>query len=605
MEFFRAATQPLGYSRTGHVDDEVSLRMVRTACFLALALVVALLLLPATAGATMSFTWDGEGPSGSQWSNAANWGGTAPSGKVGTLTFPWLTNTACTSEPQTGTCYTSANNVAGLEANELAVDDGADYFINLGAGLGAGEGLTLGAGGIRAYTSAHDDGLGGATIADATITLAAPQTWTVVGSSGFEALFLDHAKVSGASDALGINLVEFGFLSLNDGTEIEAGDVSLSGAGQVYLEHAAVLDATDHGTVDVGTGTLLTAADASAGSVDVPGGTLEVGQPGNPGLLTVEGNATFSGAGTYQTDLNKAGTAAGSDYSQMVATGNVGLGEATLSLEDGYTSEEEGYISEGASCNELKPGDVDTLITATGSISGTFKGVANGATISLSCGAVGVPPTAEIHYEEHEITATVKTPGSSKAISKAEEAAAKKKAEEEAEAKKHVEEEAAATKKHGEEEAAVAKKKSEEEATTKRKDEEAAATSKHDEEAQTAALISGLIPSGKTSKIAALLKSGVFSVEFKALEAGKAVIDWYEVPPGAKLAKTKAKPILVASGQFTFEAPGSAKLKIKLTPAGKALLKHAKQLKLTAMGVFTPTGKAPLMRVKTFTLKRG
>jgi hypothetical protein len=558
---------------------------------------VALLLLPATAGATTSFTWEGEGPSGSQWSNAANWGGTAPSGKVGTLTFPWLTNTACTSEPETGTCYTSANNVAGLEATELAVDDGANYFINLGAGLGAGEGLTLGAGGIRAYTSAHDDGLGGATIADATITLAAPQTWTVVGSSGFEALFLDHVEVPGSSDAVGINLVEFGFLSLNDGTDIEAGEVSLSGAGQVYLEHGTSLDAADHSEVNVDSGTLLTAADASAGPVDVPGGTLEVGQPGNPGTLGVEGNATFSGAGTYRTDLNKAGTAAGSDYSQMVVTGNVGLGEATLSLEDGYTSEEAG-------CNELNPGDVDTLITATGSISGTFKGVSNGETISLSCGAVGVPPTVEIHYGEHQVTATVKTPGSSKAISKAEEEAAKKKAEEETtSAKRRGEEEAAAARKKAEE-AATAKKKSEEEAATKRKAEEAAAASKRVEEAQTAALISGLTPSGKAAKIAALLKSGVFSVPFKAVEAGKAVIDWYEVPAGAKLAKSKAKPVLVASGQMTFATPGSAKVKVKLTAAGKLLLKHAKQLKLTAKGVFTPTGKGAITASRTFTIKR-
>jgi hypothetical protein len=283
----------------------------------------------------------------------------------------------------------------------------------------------------------------------------------------------------------------------------------------------------------------LTAADASAGPVDVPGGTLEVGQPGNPGTLTVEGNATFSGAGTYRSDLNEAGTVAGSDYSQMLVTGDVGLGEATLGLEDGYTSEEAG-------CNELKSGDVDTLITATGSISGTFKGVANGATISLSCDAVGVPPTVDIHYGEHEVTATVKTPGSSKAVSKAEEEAAKKRAEEEiAAAKKRGEEEAAAKKKT-EEEAAV-KKKGEEGAAEKRAGEEAAATSKREEEAQMAALISGLIPSGKTAKIAALLKSGVFSLEFKAIEAGKATIDWYEVPPGAKLAKSKAKPVLVAA----------------------------------------------------------
>ena len=124
--------------------------------------------------------------------------------------------------------------------------------------------------------------------------------------------------------------------------------------------------------------------------------------------------------------------------------------------------------------------------------------------------------------------------------------------------------------------------------------------------AQVATLLAGeLTPSGKAAKIAALLKGGGFTVVFKALEAGTAVINWYQVPPGAKLAKkAKPKPVLVATGRRTFSAAGTATIKIKLTAAGKRLLKHAKKLKLTAKGTFTPTGKAPITATRTFVLKR-
>ena len=90
-----------------------------------------------------------------------------------------------------------------------------------------------------------------------------------------------------------------------------------------------------------------------------------------------------------------------------------------------------------------------------------------------------------------------------------------------------------------------------------------------------------------------MLKAGGLTITFKALEAGTAVIGWYQLPPGAKLAR-KAKPVLVASGHATFEAAGTLKIEIKLTPAGKRLLKHARILKLTAKGVFTPSGEPPV-----------
>ena len=123
--------------------------------------------------------------------------------------------------------------------------------------------------------------------------------------------------------------------------------------------------------------------------------------------------------------------------------------------------------------------------------------------------------------------------------------------------------------------------------------------------AQIAALLAGeLTPSGKAAKIAALLKDGGFGIRFKALEAGTAVIDWYEVPAGAKLAKkAKPKPVLIGAGQHTFAAAGTAMIKIKLTAVGKNLLRHAKQLRLTAKGTFTPAGEAKISATKTFVLK--
>jgi hypothetical protein len=122
--------------------------------------------------------------------------------------------------------------------------------------------------------------------------------------------------------------------------------------------------------------------------------------------------------------------------------------------------------------------------------------------------------------------------------------------------------------------------------------------------AQIAAQLAGEItPSGKGARIAKLLK-GAYSLTFRAPEAGTAVVDWYYLPPGAKLAKkTKAKPVLVAAGKHTFSAAGTATLKIGLTGAGKQLLKHSKRVKLTAKGVFTSATGEAVTATKSFVLR--
>ena len=124
--------------------------------------------------------------------------------------------------------------------------------------------------------------------------------------------------------------------------------------------------------------------------------------------------------------------------------------------------------------------------------------------------------------------------------------------------------------------------------------------------AQIAALLGAeLVPSGRGARIGALLRHGGFARSVRALEAGKLEIAWYDLPRGARLARHRhAKPILVASGKLTFAAAGSATMAIRLTRAGRHLLKRARRLTLTARGTFTPVKQAAVNAHQRFTLRR-
>jgi hypothetical protein len=120
-----------------------------------------------------------------------------------------------------------------------------------------------------------------------------------------------------------------------------------------------------------------------------------------------------------------------------------------------------------------------------------------------------------------------------------------------------------------------------------------------------AGLLAQLRPKGRAAKIAALLKHG-YRLAFHALTGGKLTIDWYFLPRGAHLSKLKAKPrpVLVATGKVTITKAGTTKLRIRLTHAGKKLLKRSKRVALTAQGKFARTGFATITAAKRFTLKR-
>jgi hypothetical protein len=122
--------------------------------------------------------------------------------------------------------------------------------------------------------------------------------------------------------------------------------------------------------------------------------------------------------------------------------------------------------------------------------------------------------------------------------------------------------------------------------------------------AQIAALLNQeLVPIGKAIRIGALLKTGGLSLPFKALEAGVASVQWYMVPKGATIAgNIKPKPVLVASGKLVFAGAGMGQVKIRLTSAGKKVLKRSRQVRLVVRGEFV--GGAVATTTKGLDLRR-
>lgn len=358
--------------------------------------VAAVVAAPSTASAPTDYTWSGAGAT-SDWSNATNWGGGAPSGSVGVFSFPALTGSDCTSNPPAATCYQSTNDQTGISASGISIDDGVGYAIS-------GNAVALGAGGLTAAPSSSDTGAGFPSL-NLPITLDSSQTWSITGGPQNQQVIVGGA-VSGTSDALTVDFSGQSGLMLSSDDEV--GAFSASGPGTVALSGS--LNGGDQNTVSFsgGAGLFASAPGAASGPLSIAGGQLEVGQgitPDSPtdGTLAVSGGVTLDSSSTLLMHIDKAGTTPSTDYSQMTATGNVILGGSTLVLSAGP----------GASCPTLTANDVYTLVTTTGSLSGTFAGLPGGSTTQLGPCASGTPPTLRIDYTPDSVTATVVGSGSS------------------------------------------------------------------------------------------------------------------------------------------------------------------------------------------------
>lgn len=116
-----------------------------------------------------------------------------------------------------------------------------------------------------------------------------------------------------------------------------------------------------------------------------------------------------------------------------------------------------------------------------------------------------------------------------------------------------------------------------------------------------AALLRLLTPRGRPARIAALLHRSSYAVRFTAPSTGKLEIDWYRVVAGRHHRRQR---ILVASARVSVKRAGTVTARVRLTRRGRALLRNAPSLRLTADARFTAIGQPTVQVSRPFVLRR-
>ncbi len=348
------------------------------------------------AAAQADATWTGLGTT-TLWGNATNWTGTAPAANssAGALTFPDLG--ACTGTA----CYTSNDDLGNVSSTGLTFSNttaGSKYSI-------IGNPLTL-TGGI---TDTSGGGTGAVINAPLVLSGGVAHTFAIGSSGGYNSLSLLGGVTGTNADTLTVTLPSTPHGDLFVNSDMEVGNVTVNGAGGLHIGGApgtntpGSVNATNGQAVTLNGPTLVANPGAKVGPLTMNGGTLVLGTGTNnatPSTLQVNGGVTIAATPptTTKTLINDNGSTAGTDFSQLSATGNVAL-NGNLSVSQGPGS---------GGCAALTNGDVATLITTTGTLTGTFANAAQGATIPMTTnGCSGPAPSVMINYTTNSVTATV------------------------------------------------------------------------------------------------------------------------------------------------------------------------------------------------------
>ncbi len=540
------------------------------------------------AGAT--FTWTGEA-AGPAWSTSANWSKTghpAAETSVETLVFGHLAPAGCYQHPPPQTCFATENDLHGLSIGELQLDDADGYEL-------AGQGVTLGAGGLVAEGPA---GSGEFAVLTLPIDLGVSQTWLISGDPNGENGVAVGGELSGLGSALTVALKERGSLYFYGGAKAETGDVVVESSdgsrGYVMLAESHINETDGHSLTL--RGVTLEAVEAATGALSLENTVTLVGTFGfdektgeTVGLSArlATKSASING-GTLDLPINEAGVTPGHAFSQLTSTGAVSINGTHLDLSDQF---------EGG-CPAVPNGQVDTVISTGGELIGSFANAPDGSLLETTCLTPSLETVSgesfQINYHRGASHSTV-TATAVVGEGKEQRERVEREEREISEAREHVTtlQQERLVRERATKEREVARANSERAAREATERAEAAAI---------AAMLAKIVPSGKAAKIPVILKHG-FSFALASAGAGTLTISWYEVPHGAHLSK-KVKPILVATGTTTFAGAGAGKLVVKVTGAGKRLLRHAKKISLTAEGTFARAGRPPSTARKNFVIKR-
>jgi autotransporter-associated beta strand protein len=314
----------------------------------------------------------------------------------------WMTIKALDATTPGGANLTITGQISGNAGmNYQATPNGADIYISPTGGVNTYTGPTrLAAGNIHFASDAALGAAGGEmSIEGATAVLEGDWTTSRIINNGGATINTNghNAVLNGPMINFNSSLAAFtnaaltktglGSLTLNSNANSLGGPITVS-AGSLII----------NGTIPGSANAVTVAANALLGgsgqvwrNITISsGGTLSPGT--GAGILTENGNLTISSGANFAVDL--LGPAAGVGYDQMAvsranvavadASSNVTVNGANLSVTLGY---------------QPSPSDLFFILTKDGTtpVSGTFAGLAEGATVSLGM-FNGSPYTAQISY---------------------------------------------------------------------------------------------------------------------------------------------------------------------------------------------------------------
>jgi hypothetical protein len=240
------------------------------------------------------------------------------------------------------------------------------------------------------------------------LSLTASQSWTITGDNGatpYGGSLALLSPVTGSGATLNAQLGSEGSLAVRNGMQVSTfaatgantADSGFKAAsnGTIFptslnSSPAAPVSVSDVVLNDEHLQTSQPVPD-DIGPLTASGAFINVGDGNSPdAILAVQGAVNLDASTVTQFSIDQAGSTPSTDYSQLTATGNVSLA---------------GTLSVAGNCS-MGTGSTATLITTTGTLSGTFANAPEGGIVAFE-NSCSPSLAAQIHYTSNSVTATV------------------------------------------------------------------------------------------------------------------------------------------------------------------------------------------------------
>jgi hypothetical protein len=545
-----------------------------------------------TAHANTDFTWNGAANEAiPTWSSAGNWesdSAPAPGETIEALSFPALPGSLpCTFPgPESGCGRGTKNNVSGLSAGSLSIDDGEDYSV-------IGEPITLGSGGLSAAPTTATSKFTASAIG-LPITLGSSQTWHIAGAGGIEHVLENdlglEGNLTGSASALTVDMSDGPALFLENETdvgpvEIDGADTSVAGVLNGTTELYGELNFADEHQVHLSN--IFFVGIGAIGPLTTHAVEVAIGTGGYPAEGLEARSVELDSASSVAFAITETGTTAWKDYSQMVSGGAIALGGATIEVVVRPPEP-------GNACPTLTPGDTYTFVSTPAALSGAFANAPeHGSEISIRFAKACAQKSQTMRIAYHEsggnetVTGTVEA--ATKEAQETQESTERQRTKE-AEAKAAEErikaaqkaEEAALAKKNGETgaaSAAAAARQHEEEAADKKHAEEATKHKEEEEAKERREVEAALDAEEATPNPAGVSLAGsTVAVQGTGEATAKLTCTGHDTCSGKLtltvrgVAKASRKPKVIGTARFSVRAGQTAAVELALNATGKTLL---------------------------------